>query len=377
MATALPPGATLTRHQWTGLRSTFNLADGHSRQAQTRTQLDLLQGLPTWFLDSASADQEGVEERFATAFLDLAGQSSALVLPAPSYHYSASVAIAVLAHALAQRDGPVGVMHPTFDNIPALLQRHRVPIEPVESTAVVAGGFEVPAHLGALFLVCPNNPTAETLTPECLRDIARQCAARDVLLVIDFSFRFTSELQAWDQYAILAESGVSFACIEDTGKTWPLLDLKVGMIISDPRTQESVRAIADDYLLNVSPLVFRMLTEYIESDPSRSWLEVVDINRHELAGALSDTGAQIAEGAAPVSVAWLTLPPGWDGDELCRWLSARGVSLCPGAQFYWNAPERGRGHVRVALLRPVDYFGSAVAQLRRLLSTYQPQASAA
>ena len=66
----------------------------------------------------------------------------------------------------------------------------------------------------------------------------------------------------------------------------------------------------------------------------------------------------------------MALPESWDGDHLCRWLSGRGISLCPGGPFFWFDPDMGRGFVRIALMREEAYFADAAVRLRELLQEY-------
>jgi aspartate/methionine/tyrosine aminotransferase len=332
-------------------------------------QEQLLRNLPRWYLECETASQQAVEEEFTEAFFEIAGQPSAHAA-CLSLHYSASVSIAVTAKQLRDRGGRVLVMHPTFDNIPALLSHYHVPMSPISVAEVAALDRELPGDVSALFLVVPNNPTGESIDPDALRRVAQRCAREGVLLLIDFRFRFLSELHAWDQYEVLLDSGVDFLCVEDTGKTWPMLDMKVGMLVASPSLRTPVREITEDYLLNVSPFVLKLLTEYIRSDPERSWLEIVDANRARLREALLDTGAELVDARAAQSIAWVRLPDGWDGDDFCRWTSDRGVALCPGGPFYWHEPERGAGFVRIALLRPTHYFAAAAAHLSALMEVY-------
>jgi aspartate/methionine/tyrosine aminotransferase len=365
----LDAGATLTRHQWEALRRNFNLADGHSRQSQSRKQMELLRSLPAFFEESIEADQEAVEAQFFDAFFGIAGQATVFDLPRPNLHYSASVSIAIAAAHLRALGGTVMCIHPTFDNIPALLARHGVPTQPIDFDDLLALDA-VPDGVSALVLVLPNNPTGDCLDRDGLMRVARLCAKHDIDLVIDFSFRFASNLCTWDQYAVLAASEARFVCIEDTGKTWPVLDLKVGMTVSSPAVADKVQEITEDYILNVSPFLLRLLTTYIESDPERSWLGIARENREALEAALAGSGAVVGSERGAETIAWVDLGPAGDSDEFCRWANGEGVAVCPGGPFFWDSPEKGSRYIRVALLRPKRYFAEAVALLRALLDSY-------
>lgn len=369
LAEPIDLGATLTRHQWEALRRRFNLADGHSRQAQSSDQMALLDDLPRIFKECVEIDQEEVEGEFFDAFFGIGGQHTVAELPRPSLHYSASVTIAVAAAHLRQLGGVTLVIHPTFDNIPALFSHHGVQMRPIAFDEVLSLR-SFPADVRALMLVVPNNPTGESVDAEQLDKIARLCAAHDVDLVIDFSFRFASDLCTWDQYAVLREAGVRFLCIEDTGKTWPVLDLKVGIAVYSEDAVASVQGITEDYILNVSPFLLRLLTEYIRSDPGRSWRAIAKENRAALEMALAGSEAVVEDEGSAATIAWVKLGEDWDSDEFCRWANGEGVAVCPGGPFFWDDPETGRRFVRVALLRPEPYFADAVSDLRHLMDDY-------
>jgi aspartate/methionine/tyrosine aminotransferase len=89
-----------------------------------------------------------------------------------------------------------------------------------------------------------------------------------------------------------------------------------------------------------------------------------------LARALDSAGVGATVDDSALSVGWVALPEGWDSDDLARWLSDRGLSVCPGKQFYWADEEAGRSFVRVALLRPLPYFAAAAARLSELMGDY-------
>jgi aspartate/methionine/tyrosine aminotransferase len=363
--------ASLTRYQWAALRSDFNLADGHSKQEQSPADVRMLGGLEEMYLYASEVQQDSVQAKFADTFFTVAGQLAQGEMAPPLYHYSASVSIAIVAQLLSQRNATVSLMHPTFDNIPDLLRRHRVEMRPFPASALRDTG-ELDKHRGsdALFLVAPNNPSGEVVREVDLVEIARFCTEEDLLLVIDFSFRFFSSLTEWDQYAVLRNAGTRFVCIEDTGKTWPSLDLKLGILVADSESYRELEVISDDYLLNVSPFIFTLLQGYIEGNPDQPWREQVAVNQKDLWTLLGSSGVYPVDMASTMSVSWLRLPPRWDGAHLAQWLTVNGVSVCPGAQFYWAMPERGQEFIRAALLRPRAYFKAAARRLAELVRQY-------
>lgn len=371
----LEPDTTLTRHQRVALAAPFNLADGHSRQGNGPVHRSVLESVGALYAASEQVEQQAAEQAFAEVFLAAAGQHGALALPPPTFHYSASLSIAVAASALKELGDRIALVHPTFDNISALLRRAGLDPLPVsESDADVVGSL--PDDVVALFLVLPNNPTGATLSHDAFAHVARECARRDVVLVVDFSFRFFGALDRWDQYETLRRSGARFVGIEDTGKTWPSLDLKVGFVVADPETHELVRRVTDDYLLNVSPFTLELLRRYVEADDLQAARSIVEANRLVLARTLEEAGLGATVEDSTLGVAWVTLPEGWDGDDLALWMSDRGLSICPGKQFYWADEDAGRRFVRVALLRPLPYFAAAAERLAELMRDYGAEGAA-
>jgi aspartate/methionine/tyrosine aminotransferase len=370
--------ATLTRRQWVGLETRFNLADGHSRQALSAAHERVIDGLPALYRAAGADEQSRIQARFSDSFAARAGQASWAHLPAPLFHYSASVSIEVVAHFLAEHGMRVALCHPTFDNIPALLTRHSVPLVPVDDSAY----RDPDAHLehvdaDAIFMVLPNNPTGRAIEREAFRRLARHCRRRDRVLVLDFSFRFFGTLCDWDQYAVLHEEGTSYIALEDTGKTWPTEDLKLGILLASGDLRPSLAAITDDVLLNVSPFVFALLTEFIEADPVPRWISISRRNAELLARTTEPFGIAVCPPDETMSVSWAALPAGVDGVELCEHLTRRGVTILPGNPFFWSTPDRGRHFVRVATLRPEDYFAAAMQRLAAGLADFPRLAAVA
>jgi aspartate/methionine/tyrosine aminotransferase/acyl carrier protein len=364
---------SLTRHEWAGLMNTHNLADGHARQAQTAQMSEVVARLPELYLAAESVPQLTLQREFEEAFYRLAGQESVVTRDRrPLHHYSSSLSIEVVANYLREKRLRVSLLHPTFDNIPAILRRHGVPLTPI-TERIFAEPDDPSFYTGtdALFLVTPNNPTGADPEPEVLQTIARRCAEHDVLLIADFSFRFFSgHLASWDHYGYFESVGVRYVGIEDTGKTWPTLDLKIGSLVVDARLHPRLQEITDDLLLNVSPFIFALIRDYIEADKDLSSRQVGAVNREVLERALDGAPVTITPAAGPMSVAWLALPDGWRADDLCDWLTEQEVSVLPGWPFFWADTEAGQSFIRVALMRPEEDFAAAAAALAEALGRY-------
>ena len=132
-----PPG-NLTRWEWSGLQNTFNLADGHAHQALTPLQQAHVERLSDVFHEASSRRQAEVQDNFVAAFFRAAGQHEAVSLAhTPLFHYSSSISIEAVANLLRERNAPVALVTPTFDNIPAIMRRHGISLRPLEEKTLL------------------------------------------------------------------------------------------------------------------------------------------------------------------------------------------------------------------------------------------------
>ena len=88
----------------------------------------------------------------------------------------------------------MGLITPTFDNIPDLLIAQRIKPIPLEESSILDPRVWDERRLSALFLVIPNNPTGWSVNKDQFLELARNAASRDLLLIIDFSFRYLSAI---------------------------------------------------------------------------------------------------------------------------------------------------------------------------------------
>jgi aspartate/methionine/tyrosine aminotransferase len=356
----------LTRWEWAALSGMYNIADGHAHQGQNPAQQRIIDDLPNLYRSAESRSQNSIQNTFRDRFFELAGQSAQVDLNPPLYHYSSSISIEVVANYLKHTNKKVALIHPTFDNIPAILKRHEVPLYPLDES-ILLNPDQLLAHsdVDAVFLVIPNNPTGGELGPSEFENWVVLCKERQILIIVDFSFRFFSSLSRWDQYDILIKHKSEFICIEDTGKTWPTLDLKTGFILSSQHLYAPLESISDDILLNISPFILALISEYIFIErylPKReSVVGIAESNRQTLRQVLLDTPIEISSPASNISVEWIRLPNSWDSVHFCQWLESRQIYLLPGPPFFWDNPERGSSHARIALMRPERFFSDAVA----------------
>jgi aspartate/methionine/tyrosine aminotransferase len=367
---------SLTRHEWSALTNRHNLADGHARQGQSSREEGIVSSLADLYAYAEGADQIEVQHAFEDAFYRRAGQPSILQRALrPLHNYSASLAIEVVANYLRRERLTVALLHPTFDNLATILLRHDVRLDGLSEEIFGDPGNDAfyEGH-DAIFLVLPNNPTGYDPEPETVRRIAEECKARDLLLIIDFTFRFYSgQLLGWDQYEYFESIGLRYIGIEDTGKTWPTLDLKIGSLIASDESRPDLELITDDCILNVSPFVFVLLKEYIEADDDLQCTQIARRNREVLCEELAGRAVEVIPSQSAMSVAWVGLPAPWRSSEACGWLSDNGVSVLPGGPFFWATSSMGENRLRVALMRPLDEFASAATALAHALKRYEDE----
>ncbi|HWL98878.1 MAG TPA: aminotransferase class I/II-fold pyridoxal phosphate-dependent enzyme [Nocardioidaceae bacterium] len=376
----------LTQHEIQALKTTYNLADAHTHQRQSRAQREIVANLPQVWYESENGLQSEAEERFLEAFFRLHKQPTAAAMSKTMLSYSASVATMVAAMYLKQRNMSVSLVTPCFDNLVDLLKHMGVPLDsfPEESLHEVGTLHQkLSATVGtdAIYVVDPNNPTGFTLLKDGkdgFAELIRFCKDTGKLLIMDFcfaSFVLCSDgLDRIDIYRMLEDSGVSYLALEDTGKTWPVQDAKAAMLTASEDIREQIYNIHTAVLLNVSPFVLNMLTKYVEDsieDGFASVRDVISENRRTAREALTGTMLEYLEPVVETSVAWFHIAkPNITATDLQAYLFAHEIYVLPGTFFYWDEPERGERYVRVALARRPDEFADAMAAMREVLVSH-------
>jgi aspartate/methionine/tyrosine aminotransferase len=368
--------ANLTQYERVSLGQAFNLADGHAKQYQDEAQEEIRQRLPEIYRASERVVQPDVERDFQAAFFALAGQESAIAHPHTLLCTSASLATDLIATFLSHAGHTVSLIQPCFDNLATILVRRRIaPIPLAEqdiTPARLAATFQEMVT-DAVFLTFPNNPTGFVLDREEFASLAGLCAQREKILILDWTFRFFSELDEWDQYEILERSGVSYICIEDTGKTWPTLDLKCSIMATSADMYRKILEVHNDVLLNVSPFVLLLLTEYIHDSQRRgldaSVRRAVALNRQELRAALRQSVLVPVPAAAPVSVEWVRLDStAVKSVDVVALLADVGIGILPGDHFFWSDPSLGSRFVRFALARDPATFTRVCSRIQSVIA---------
>ncbi|MFE7891164.1 aminotransferase class I/II-fold pyridoxal phosphate-dependent enzyme [Streptomyces sp. NPDC057412] len=358
----------LTKYEMLALDGELNVSDGHPRQSLSSTQHRILQRMPEIFARAAEEQFVDIERRAQRTFLDSLGQLSAPV-EAGRVHssYASSVAMDVVARSLRPRVRTIGLIHPTFDNIPDLLLGWGHQLVPLEEKALTEGDIPELHRLDAVFLTVPNNPTGTTIGTEALRQIAVTCADRGIPLILDTCFRGFAPQDRPDMYALLDETGVEWIMIEDTGKLWPLLELKLGFISHSRQCSFDIVENLSDVLLSVSPFVLSLVTEFAADARDGGYEQIHSLirrNRTVLDEALADTDASLASHSCDVSVTLVELPDHLSSRPVWRELRHAGLHTLPCDPFFWADKRQGERYLRVALSRDTPLIEKAAALLR-------------
>jgi enduracididine biosynthesis enzyme MppP len=353
----------LTQFESLALDSPLNLADGHARSDLTPSQARIVDALPKLFAEAAERPVGELEAESHRTFLTSLGQRD---YPAGAVLscYSSSVAMQILAQALATRIGTVALVHPTFDNIPDILRGAGLSLIPVPENDIQARG-------DCVFVTTPNNPTGKVLSEAGLRDLAAQCAERDVILALDTSFRGFDPRSHFDHYSVLRASGCRWAVIEDTGKLWPTLDLKAGLLIASENIGIPIADIHSDILLGISPLVLVLVQRFAEDAAVGGLADLhrfIAGNRETVRSGLAGLpGVTFPDPDSRVSVERIGLGRR-SAVDVWSALREHNVYTLPCHQFHWADPASGANTLRIALARPAGTLSAAVRVLRSVLT---------
>lgn len=362
---------TLTDHEREALSRSFNFADGHARYSISHNYSTLLERFPA--LLTRSYDQDEAEYDFGKAFFCLGGQTQAdqeRILYCPS----ASISIELAANYLRMNNLSVSLIEPIFDNLADCIKRHNVALKPLKEDFLYendTSSWHKDINTDAIFLVMPNNPTGYLLSPSFFSQIVDFCVKNDKLLILDFSFRFfIPELQVWDQYKTLEQSGVRYITIEDTGKTWPTFEIKVSPLVSDKQTFIALRRIYRDIFICHSPLALTFVGEFVKASQQegsqKRFQRIIAENRTLLRTIIAKTPLKPLTNSI-ASVEWIHIENSLDDIELVKSLRAYGIHILPGRQFFWSKEQSSSKFVRVALMRDTDLFATGMSVLQNVI----------
>jgi aspartate/methionine/tyrosine aminotransferase len=376
----------LTQHEIQALKMRHNLADAHTHQSQSPAQREIVGRLPELWYEAEQKTQAEFEQRFLDAFFRLHGQPTARAKNKTMLSYAASISTVVAAMYLTRERMSVTLIEPCFDNLHDVLANMGVPLYPIHEQAFadvdsIYDNLRRQVKTDALFLVDPNNPTGSSLLQhgkQGFAEVIRYCRDYRKVLLIDFCFAsFTlhgTGPSRFDIYQMLEESQITYLAIEDTGKTWPVQDAKCAMLTPSDDIQRTVYDLHTSVLLNVSPFVLNMLTQYVEEsikDRMHSVRSLLERNREIARHALDGTVLTYLEPVCNVSVAWFRIDhPTLSATELQRLGADSDVYVLPGKFFLWSEPSLGDQYIRIALARDSDMFASAMDKLRTTLNCF-------
>jgi len=324
------------------------------------------------FGHAQQSSNSDLEFDFASAFFTVTGQS----LPSKFLvSYSGSSFVSVLSTLFRQNRQSVALLEPCFDNIRHLLLSGGVAVSSVSEEDVREG--ERPYNNSILWITSPNNPTGWVLGRSELDRVARRCAERKVTLVIDCCFRFYSrDMAHWDMYQLLNESGCSYIVLEDTGKTLPLLDLKVSMLCMSGAFEDVLSRLNEELLLCVSPVLLKFLSEVLRYYASRGlratlW-DKIERNRAVVNAYVSQYSFLIdrtQSDAVPFS--WVEIQRGGHraAYRLAEAARTEGVHVLSGENFFWSTDE-GAKYLRVALSREHSVVAEGMKRLDRVFRAF-------
>lgn len=366
---------TLSEYERLALENRVNLSDGHARHTLSTRQRDVIGKTLHYFDVSLTVPQKDVEKDFLSWFFCCAAQGVVSDGLDTFLTFSSSSAIKMAAQYCRMSGLTVYLIEPCFDNIFHILRTEGVNVKPVYEAHLGDLDF-VDQLLGpsvALWLVQPNNPTGFCIDEPLFKQLISKVAEKKSTLIIDFCFRlYADNLRLWDQYRYLNESEIKFICFEDTGKTWSLADIKVGISVCSRDIAPLIYRLHDELLLNISPLQLILLTEFIKDSLTNGFYDSVrhpiETNR-ALIHNLVDQGLIIhaSEWCQNVPMELLRLPDQILSSVFWSALRQRGVEVLPATNYFWSRAMEGTSLFRIPLSRPRRDFDVAIPIMRQTL----------
>lgn len=350
----------------TDLDGGLNLTDGHARLVLSAQQAAIVERIPEMFAEASRRPFPEIEREAHATFLAAIGQHTAPVGTGRILScYSSTLATDIVARALPV-GAKVAVLHPTFDNIADLFVTRGLSLVPLPEEALLAQDWPGPP-VDAIVVTHPNNPTG-LVTPEPhLRSLAEHAVRHGQTVIVDASFRGQVRQAQYDTYAVLEAAGADWICIEDTGKLWPVHEMKIGLLAYSERNTLPIERAFSESLLAASPVVLQLVkglaTDWVNGGYERA-RDLVERNRAAVREAIEPVGLRLADPYSQISVARIELPAGGpDSSLLYTDMLARGVHVLPCAPFHWANPEDGLRFIRLSLARPFEVVRSGAQTL--------------
>lgn len=348
----------------------LNLSDGHSRVELSAEQAAIVARIPEMFAEASRRAFPDIEREAHKAFLGALGQHSAPVGTGRILScYSSTLATDIVARALPC-GAQIAALHPAFDNITDLLVTRGLSLVPLSESALLEREWPGPP-VKAIVVTTPNNPTGLVTPADLLRSLAEHAVRNGQIVIIDASFRGQVRDAQYDTYEILDAAGADWITIEDTGKLWPMHELKIGMLAYSARTKLPIGEAFSESLLSASPVILLLVKalagDWVTGGYERS-RALIERNRAVLRDTLAEVGIGLADPASQISVARIELPAdGPDSALLYKDMVSHGVHILPCAPFHWADPEGGLRYIRVSLARP---YGAVEKAARTLAQSY-------
>ncbi|XXY54363.1 aminotransferase class I/II-fold pyridoxal phosphate-dependent enzyme [Sorangium sp. So ce269] len=365
---------SLTHFETRALYSRVSLADGHAYHEMPDPIAGVIKDLSTIWREAESRPIPEQEERYKARLAELIGSPALLRHESYSVSPTASSSIDIAATWLRQRGYTVGLIEPVFDNLHLIVKRRevgRVAIRESELIDLDALGKRIDRErIDALFIVNPNNPTGFQLSERQFRALVTFLAKRGVALIIDRTFRFYSEL-VFDDYEILVDSGIDFIVLEDSGKTWPTLDLKVSLLAYSQSITGEMRRLYEEIFLCHSPFALglheALLRETRKHSLKKLVWDLVSVRAGQIRAALDGCPLEIQNGDCKLPVLWVSCERARMTDfEVHQRFERSGLSVLPGRFFYWCDDRNHRHFIRISLMRPEAKFQAGARMLAEL-----------
>jgi aspartate/methionine/tyrosine aminotransferase len=366
---------TLSEYERLALTNRINLSDGHARLDLSPQQRSIV-GRSLELFDRAVAAKQGeLEAAFLDRFFECARQNPQGSSFRKFLTFSSSSAIKIAAQYCRLRQLTVHLIEPCFDNILYMLRTEGVCVIPLlEHELYDLDTLASRLNPGsALWVIQPNNPTGFCLDQSLFTALTELVAERGATLVVDFCFRlYSDQLTSWDQYEVLRATGANVICFEDTGKTWPLADTKIGITVCSADPAPIIYRLHDELLLNVSPLHLVLLTEFIAETLTHgletTLLGPIGTNRRLVHGLVEEgVIAHATEWCHNVPMELLQLPENANAQVFWTELSRRGVDVLPASNYFWSRPDYGRSLFRLPLSRPLRELECAMPIFKQTL----------
>ena len=333
----------------------LNMTDGHARFPVSAEQAAVVEQLPAMFREAGERAFGAIELDAHTAFFSAIGQASAPIGTDRILScYLSTLATDIVARALPAGSS-IAILHPTFDNIADLFATRGLRLFPMYEEDLISMTWPA-AHIETVIVTHPNNPTGLVTDPERLRSLADHCAHHNQTLIIDAAFRGQVKAAQYDCYEILNDSGVSWIVIEDTGKLWPMHEMKIGFLVWSERCDLPLEKAFSESLLSASPVILRLVTaladDWVNGGFERT-RELVERNRGIVKSHIGAVGLSLADPESEISVARISFPIGGpDSEVLYQRLVLQGIHVLPCPPFHWANPEEGLRFIRLSLARP-------------------------